>query len=268
MRFKNLELFPLDYFPKNVQHIVSGLDVAQTSFIGSTTVPGVSATAEDGVDTFLFAPSVYFGIRDYGDVPGLQSGYPSVDFHGGTGNDLLWGGNSDDTLKGNAGDDAIFGNGGDDIIFGGLGADIIETGAGADDIRFDVEDSQIGSADHVTDFNAAEDDFYLMTYDKDNWDYDYGSRLPTDITETSGAAGTQQAVTDLAVFSGMTADDDDSGPEVSVIEVTGGALAGTDWLAVDFDDDGIADSLVEITGYTGEITIDSFADYWTDQIPV
>ena len=212
MRINNLELFPLDYLPQDVQHIVSGLDVAQTTFIGNPEYLGVSVYAQDGVNTFLYAPSFFYGIADYGDIPGLQFTYPPSTLVGGTGDDVLWGGNADDTLRGGEGSDAIFGNDGDDyieggdgddfiyggtgddIIFGQLGADIIETGGGADDIRFDVEDSLIGSADHVTDFNANQDAFYLMTFSKDNWDYDLGSRQPSDITETSGVAGSQQAI--------------------------------------------------------------------------
>src|SRR5262249_6675659 len=55
-----------------------------------------------------------------------------VEFHGGSGNDMIWGGAGNDLLFGDDGNDVLFGRGGNDILDGGAGNDQLYGDTGRD----------------------------------------------------------------------------------------------------------------------------------------
>ncbi|PSB14342.1 hypothetical protein C7B76_16595 [filamentous cyanobacterium CCP2] len=107
----------------------------------------------------------------------LFGGLGNDSLNGGNGNDILYGGRGSDTLNGGAGADVLYGirgrnrlNGGQgpDTIVGGTGNDTITGGGGADLLtggggsnRFVYRNFGHGG-DVITDFNVAQDDFFLI----------------------------------------------------------------------------------------------------------
>lgn len=81
-------------------------------------------------------------------------GGSGVDFlYGGSGSDTITGGDGEDTIFGGSSNDTIHGNNDNDTIIGGYGQDTMSGEAGTDTfVFFDTFDSQVGSADTITDF--------------------------------------------------------------------------------------------------------------------
>jgi Ca2+-binding RTX toxin-like protein len=89
---------------------------------------------------------------------------------GGNGRDFIYGGDNIDYLFGDAGNDVLYGNAGNDVLEGGSGHDVLVGGAGRDYLKGDSgydtfqfnipngwTDSPVANADHILDFNAADD---------------------------------------------------------------------------------------------------------------
>ncbi len=76
----------------------------------------------------------------------------SVEFIGGTGNDVLMGGDNNDILRGGEGDDTLTGGDGNDFLFAGSGNDTLTGATGMDSFRIS---SNSGEA-RITDFDPAE----------------------------------------------------------------------------------------------------------------
>ncbi|MBL4820833.1 MAG: hypothetical protein JKY98_07570, partial [Gammaproteobacteria bacterium] len=110
----------------------------------------------------------------------LNGGTGNDVLNGGTGSDVLNGDSGHDTLDGGAGADVLNGGSGNDVLIGGadgsndvlnggdgwdnlnggMGRDILTGGANGDTFVFAIGDSsgQVGVADQIVDFNAAEGD--------------------------------------------------------------------------------------------------------------
>jgi Ca2+-binding RTX toxin-like protein len=88
------------------------------------------------------------------------NGYVNV-LTGGLGNDRLYAGNGNDLLWGDEGNDFLDGDFGDDMLAGGTGLDTLAGGYGGDLFVWSTRDETgvtPGTADLITDFNAAQGD--------------------------------------------------------------------------------------------------------------
>ena len=101
-----------------------------------------------------------------GDDDTLDGGRGDDVLYGGSGDDDLTGGQGADELWGGSGDDVLDGGLGDDTFVGGLGADEMDGGSGADTFVFTtVDDSAIGFADTIIDFDSGVDTIDLSAFD-------------------------------------------------------------------------------------------------------
>lgn len=80
----------------------------------------------------------------------------ALTLQGNAGSDILEGGNAADLIGGGTGEDTLFGGAGADVLSGGIGADVFVYG------RATLGNPDVGGGiDRITDFNVAEDSFYL-----------------------------------------------------------------------------------------------------------
>lgn len=273
---------PRVIFPQDVDPILDELQTTQTAFLAPWPNSRIVIESETDLNTVYFPPPigiVWNAVFRFTWVPDVRVIMP-ISVSGGIGDDLLLGGLLGDGLSGGAGNDAIFGiigndsligGLGDDFLYGGMDNDFLAGGLGSDQLTgdegidrfvFNPGDSTTDELDVITDLNADEDEFSLRTSPNSSLTWFH---RPTDVTETMLAADTVSDVAAGAVYSGSTGDGIDEvgvginlAVEVAVIAVTGGALVGTDWLAIDWDDNGVTDDIVDITGYVGEIGLDTF----------
>lgn len=162
------------------------------------------------------------------------------------------------------GNDLLDGGAGNDRLQGGQGGDTLTGDAGTGQYQIEPGESLAGNHDRITDFVVGADKFLLALtyYPLAEFERSY---KPTDVTDQNMVADSGADVMAMAMarFSGDTGTEIAGlvQSEVAVVEVTGGALAGTDWLVIDWDDDGVGDDLEDITGYSGQITTDDFLAY-------
>ena len=76
-------------------------------------------------------------------------------------NDTLRGQSGADSIKGLAGHDKLYGNSGGDTLWGGAGNDTLTGGSGRDIFVFDTRLNKNTNKDKVTDFQVADDAFWL-----------------------------------------------------------------------------------------------------------
>lgn len=202
-------------------------------------------TGGAGIDTILNINAVVGSINadtfigtsrdDY-----FNGDYGNDTFTGGAGNDTLLGGSGNyaDTIDGGDGDDRMNGGDGADILNGGAGIDRIRGGGGADVMTgggggdlFYLSgspfgaDSTIASLDRITDFNTAEDQFILQSF---NW----------------------------TALSSYVATADFSAAGIAQVRATGDA--GLQQVQVDYDGNGSVDLAVEVNIVGSPLTAANF----------
>lgn len=126
-----------------------------------TLVVGMAAgTAFNGADVFMNTGSVSVAVVGSAATDVIKGVTNAVNF--------INGNDSNDQIRGGALFDVINGGNGNDKIIGFTGADTLTGGAGADQFRnLFASDSNVGAADHITDFLAGTDKFNFTLLDAD-----------------------------------------------------------------------------------------------------
>ncbi len=231
-----------------------------------------SVDGGDGTDTLtinfanfsqgVYRDSIYFRQVDNSSRVLYFANIENLNIIGSKGNDNLRGASYNDILVGNAGNDTIVGEGADDLLIGGVGNDSLEGGSGVDTLTggagndifiFQFGQSLSTNPDRLTDFTIGIDRINLLSA--------AGSDLekPNSVTRSNNSNFTSYTNLINKVFidadSGMAGNQALGVNQAALVQVTGGAIAGT-YLVINDATVGFqsnTDLLINITGFSSNL---------------